>query len=135
MVAPLTTALMRSVPSRQAGLASAINNALSRVGPQLAGALIFVVVTATFYASLGRQLPEVDVNAPSVREAFQPLNQPAPGLPSAHVIAAREASTDAFRLGMLTATGLLVLGALANAAGINNRQAGSVADSSPVSDG
>jgi len=51
MVAPLTTALMRSVPGRQAGLASAINNAISRVGPQLAGALIFIVVTASFYAT------------------------------------------------------------------------------------
>jgi EmrB/QacA subfamily drug resistance transporter len=134
MVAPLTTALMRSVPSRQAGLASAINNALSRVGPQLAGALIFVVVTATFYASLGAQLPEVDVNVPSVRADFQPLNQPAPHLSAEHVSAAREASTDAFRLGMLTAAGLLVLGALANAAGISNRQAGSAADASSVSD-
>ena len=34
------------VPGRQAGLASAINNAISRVGPQLAGAVIFVIVTA-----------------------------------------------------------------------------------------
>src|SRR5205814_2332982 len=36
-VAPLTTALMRSVPGHKSGLASAINNAISRVGPQLAG--------------------------------------------------------------------------------------------------
>ena len=42
MVAPLTTALMTSVPKHNAGVASAVNNAISRVGPQLAGALIFV---------------------------------------------------------------------------------------------
>lgn len=123
MVAPLTTALMRSVPARQAGLASAINNALSRVGPQLAGALIFIVVTATFYASLQVQLPQLDVNEAQVREDLPPLNAPAQHVPSAQAIAAREASTDAFRLGMATAAGLLVLGALANAAGISNRQA------------
>src|SRR5262245_59345772 len=37
LVAPLTTALMTSVPVRNSGLGSAINNAISRVGPQLAG--------------------------------------------------------------------------------------------------
>ena len=67
MVAPLTTALMRSVPGRQAGVASAINNAISRVGPQLAGALIFVIVTASFYSVLGGLVPGLDVSSPDVR--------------------------------------------------------------------
>ena len=65
LVAPLTTALMTSVPVRNSGVASAINNAISRVGPQLAGALIFVFLTANFYALPGlaaarceRQRPE-----------------------------------------------------------------------------
>src|SRR5437762_8578132 len=57
MVAPLTTALMTSVPVRNSGLGSAINNAISRVGPQLAGALIFIFLTATFYAYLAPRLP------------------------------------------------------------------------------
>ena len=39
LVAPLTTALMSSVPTRNSGLASAINNAISRIGPLLAGAV------------------------------------------------------------------------------------------------
>ena len=39
MVAPLTTALMSSVPKHNSGVASAVNNAISRVGPQLAGAV------------------------------------------------------------------------------------------------
>jgi hypothetical protein len=40
LVAPLTTAVMTSIPSRNAGVGSAINNAVSRVGPQLAGAIV-----------------------------------------------------------------------------------------------
>jgi len=48
MVAPLTTALMTSVPARNSGVASAINNAISRVGSPLVNALIFVAVAASF---------------------------------------------------------------------------------------
>lgn len=123
MVAPLTTALMRSVPGRQAGLASAINNAISRVGPQLAGALIFVIVTASFYNSLAARVPGLDVGSAQVRAAIAPLNQPGPSVPPEQVAAAREASTEAFHLAMLTSAALLFLGALANAAWISNGQA------------
>jgi EmrB/QacA subfamily drug resistance transporter len=123
MVAPLTTALMRSVPGRQAGVASAINNAISRVGPQLAGALIFVIVTASFYAALAARVPGLDVNSPQVREALPPLNAPAPTVPAEQVVVAREASTEAFRLAMLGNFALLMVGAATNAVGISNRQA------------
>jgi EmrB/QacA subfamily drug resistance transporter len=123
MVAPLTTALMRSVPGRQAGLASAINNAISRVGPQLAGALIFIVVTASFYATLGSLVPGLDTGSTQVRHDIPPIDRPALTVPAEQVTAARTASTDAFHLAMLTASGLLVAGALANGLFISNRQA------------
>lgn len=123
MVAPLTTALMRSVPGRQAGVGSAINNAISRVGPQLAGALIFVVVTATFYSQLAARVPGLDVSSPEVRAALPPLNEPDQGVPPDQVAAARVASTEAFHLAMIGTFGLLVLGAVTNAVGIDNRRA------------
>ena len=123
MVAPLTTALMRSVPVRQAGIASAVNNAISRVGPQLAGALIFVIVTASFYASLAARLPGLDVNSHEVRAAIPPLNAPAPEVPPDQMLAAHAASTEAFHLAMVTAAGLLALGAAVNWLGISDRQA------------
>ena len=123
MVAPLTTALMRSVPGRQAGVASAINNAISRVGPQLAGALIFVIVTASYFSSLAALVPGLDVNSREVRAALPPLNQPAAGVPPEQVEAARIASTEAFHLAMIGTSALLLLGAATNALGIDNRRA------------
>jgi EmrB/QacA subfamily drug resistance transporter len=76
MVAPLTTALMTSVPARNSGVASAINNAISRVGSPLVNALIFVAVAASFYATIGQQVPET-----SVREIFHSRPAPPPSRP------------------------------------------------------
>ncbi|GAC1472892.1 MAG: MFS transporter [Candidatus Dormibacteraceae bacterium] len=119
MVAPLTTALMTSVPVRNSGIGSAINNAISRVGPQLAGALVFVFLTANFYAALAPRLPGVDVVSNSFRSQVSPLNAPAdPQL----IAIVRDASTSSFHLAMLVGAGLLLAGALVNAIGIRNAQ-------------
>ncbi len=120
MVAPLTTALMTSVPQRRAALGSAINNAISRVGPQIAGALIFVAITASFYGSLGARVPGLDTSSEALRHAVAPFNAPDPGTPAALVAAARSASTDAFHLAMEIAAGLLLAGAALNLAGIRD---------------
>lgn len=124
LVAPLTTTLMGSVPSVNSGLASAINNAISRIGPLLAGAVIFIGVSATFYAGLQARVPSLDTGAAAVREAIQPLNAPRPEVPAAQVAAAREASTDAFHLAVLIAALLCGAGAAANAVGIRNPKPG-----------
>lgn len=119
-VAPLTTALMTSVPAYNSGLASAINNAISRVGPQLAGALIFIFLTARFYVDLGVRLPGVEVAVQTFRNEVSPLNTPAdPGL----VAAVREASTASFHLAMWISAGLLLAGAVVNLVGIRDRPA------------
>jgi EmrB/QacA subfamily drug resistance transporter len=120
MVAPLTTALMTSVPVRNSGLGSAINNAISRVGPQLAGALIFVFLTNTFYSTLASLVPGLDVTSESFRSQVSPLNTP----PDPNLVAAvRDASTSSFHLAMVIGTALLVAGAIVNAVGIRNQQA------------
>jgi EmrB/QacA subfamily drug resistance transporter len=130
MVAPLTTAVMTSVPEHNSGVASAINNAISRVGPQLAGALIFVAIASSFYASLGQQVPGLDTSNEQVRTAIAPLNQPDPDeqVPvngeqvDADSLAneADVASTQAFHLAMIIGAGLLIAGAAVNAIGIRN---------------
>jgi EmrB/QacA subfamily drug resistance transporter len=127
MVAPLTTALMTSVPSLNSGVASAINNAISRVGPQLAGAVIFIAITSSFYAGLHARMTTVDVDDPSFRKNVAPLNARlvTDGSPEVGAIIAawRDESTDAFHLAMVISTGLLFAGAAVNALGIENRPA------------
>ncbi|MFN2489640.1 MAG: MFS transporter [Actinomycetota bacterium] len=120
MVAPLTTALMRSVPVRHAGIASAFNNAVSRVGPQLAGALIVVAISATFYATLQDLVPQVDVSSRRVQEQVGPLNPPTSDAPERLAEAARDASTSAFHVAMLVAASMCFGGAVVNALGIRN---------------
>jgi EmrB/QacA subfamily drug resistance transporter len=117
LVAPLTTALMRSVPMQKAGLGSAINNAISRVGPQLAGALIFVFLTASFYSYIATRRADINVNDPTFRKAVSPLN-PA-GIPGLGELV-RDASTASFHLAMMVGAALLIVGAIVNAVGIQD---------------
>ncbi len=119
MVAPLTTALMTSVPSSKSGVASAINNAISRVGSPLVNALIFVAVASAFYASIAEQVPGTPVDTREFRIEVAPLNQPEDA--SAQIqSAARTASTEAFHFAMFVAAGLLLVGSAVNALGIRN---------------
>jgi hypothetical protein len=120
VVAPLTTALMSSVPVQKAGLGSAINNAISRVGSPLIGAVLFIAITATFYPTLSGLVPGLNVDDPEVRERIQPLTSTPDDIDPALADAARQASTDAFHLSMLVSAGLLVAGAAVNAIGIRN---------------
>lgn len=116
MVAPLTTALMTSVPVGNSGLASAINNAISRIGPVLATAVIFIGVSATFYAGIAERVPEVDVSRPEVRAELPPLSVADEARGPELVAASREASTEAFRLAMLIGGLLCLAGAAVNLA-------------------
>jgi predicted MFS family arabinose efflux permease len=133
MVAPLTTALMRSLEVRHSGLASAINNAISRIGPQLIGAALFIALSSSFYAGMAARVPSLDVSRPEVRENLSPLDRPDPDEPEIQQIAreadagldelhqaAREASTDAFHIAMLVSAAACALGALVNGVGIRN---------------
>ena len=118
IVAPLTSTLMSSVPVRNAGIGSAINNAVSRVGTPLLGAVLFIIVSATFYSSLGAAVPGLDTNDPAVRSTFPPLNQPTHQVPPEQAQAAVSASVDAFHVASVAAMILLLGGAAANYFGL-----------------
>jgi predicted MFS family arabinose efflux permease len=134
VVAPLTSTLMSSVPVSNAGLASAVNNAISRVGQPLLSAVIFIVITASFYTSLAAKVPGVDPNDPTLRAAVQPLDRPIDGTQPAIVAAAREASTDAFHLALLVSAALLAAGGAVNFVGLRPvPSSGRMAAASPPS--
>ena len=110
VVAPLTTTLMGSIPGRFSGLGSAINNAISRVGQPLLGALMFIAVSATFYATLSSELPGIDTTSEVTRHDFPPMNVPVGGPTPEQLVAARDASIDAFHQASLVGVVLLAIG-------------------------
>ncbi len=134
VVAPLTSTLMGSIPARNSGLGSAINNALSRVGQPLLGAVIFVAITASFYTGLASRVPGLDPSDPAVRAAIAPLNPPVAGTPADELAAAKAASVDAFHLAALVSAALMIAGSAVSAVGLRagTAERRPVADAEPV---
>ncbi len=70
IVAPLTTAVMESLPSNEAGIASGVNNAVSRIAGLLAVAVFGLVLSAGFNRALNRSLTQIELS-PSLRQSIE----------------------------------------------------------------
>ena len=66
-VAPLTTAVMESVPASETGIASGVNNAVSRIAGLLAVAVFGLVLSAGFNRTLNHSLSRMQLS-PTVRQ-------------------------------------------------------------------
>jgi EmrB/QacA subfamily drug resistance transporter len=123
-VAPLTTAVMGAVGESHAGVASGINNAVSRCAGLLAVAVLGLVLLGVFSHSLDRRLaglnlpPETRQSLTAERTRLANLQAPASATPQvrATVHAAVDgAFVDGFRRVMLVAAGLALLASLSAA--------------------
>lgn len=126
-VAPLTATVLDSVAERRVGIASGVNNGVSRVAGLLAIAVLGAVISAHFGASLDSGLGSRPLSAGAQRSVgdakAQPLGVPkTAGLGPAEAVRLRaasvSASTSAFHLGVGLAGLLMIVGGVASGFGI-----------------
>lgn len=128
-VAPLTAAILAGVPEREAGIGSAVNNAVARVAGLIATVTLGALVAAQFSSSLDQSVARRPLT-PAGQSAVAEAKRLTLGRPSVADVPAREAATitagsnaasvDAFRLGIEVAGGLVIVGGLIGGAGIRN---------------
>jgi EmrB/QacA subfamily drug resistance transporter len=124
VIAPLTTTALNSVSGQHSGLASGVNNAVSRTASLLAVAIMGVFVFATFSSALDDRLAGLDLS-PSQQSAMdrekpdlgaaEPPQSMDDQTASAIEQAVDEAFLAGFRLAMYVAAGLSLLSALSAA--------------------
>jgi EmrB/QacA subfamily drug resistance transporter len=128
-VAPLTATVLDSVDEHRVGIASGVNNGVSRVAGLLAIAVLGAVISAGFGVKLDDRLgtaPLSPAAAAEVEEAKEkPLAVPAaedlPPAEAARVTqAAEDASTSSFRLGIGIAGILMIIGGVVAGLGVQN---------------
>ena len=95
-VTPLTTTVMNAVPGNRVGIASGINNAISRAAGLLAIAVFGIVMLQVFNHALDRHLTKIDIST-SARQSLddQRINLAAATLPNEIAPATRDAVRNA----------------------------------------
>lgn len=122
-IPPLTTAVMGAVSDHQSGIASGVNNAVSRTAQLLAIAVFGIVVAGVFGAELGDRLGGIASLPPEARAAIEAQEGDLgaaevpdgldPAMASAAAGAIDEAFVASFRVAMLLGAGMALLSAVA----------------------
>jgi EmrB/QacA subfamily drug resistance transporter len=124
VIAPLTTTAMNSVSGSHSGLASGVNNAVSRTGSLLAIPVLGIVVFIAFSASLDARVSALDL-PPQAQQQLESEKvdlggaQVPEGLDGEMAVAVQRAIDEAFvagfRIAMFVAAGLALMSAVAAA--------------------
>ena len=111
-VAPLTTTMIDSVPQEHVGLASGINNAVSRIAGLLAIAVLGALLSVVFSARLDLRLAPLSPQQRNAVEAQRSAMAAAHLRDPAETAAVNGAYLDGFRAVSLTCAALTVLSAV-----------------------
>jgi EmrB/QacA subfamily drug resistance transporter len=123
-VAPLTAAILGDVTPVQAGIASAINNAVARIAGLVAVAAVGAIVAAQFSSVVGHKMLSSSVPPGAITAAKQITLQTTPPSPYQHDPAFHQALSDAsvsaFHSGVVTIAALMIGGGVISLVGIRN---------------
>ena len=122
-VAPLTTTVMNSVPQSQAGIASGVNNAVSRIAGLLAVAVFGLMLYAGFNRALNHRLDALSLS-PAERQDVDRVRPSLAATKSDNLLVNRaiaESFLSGYRVILWAAIGLALASAL-SARGLNPEQ-------------
>jgi hypothetical protein len=125
-VAPLTTVVMNSVSQKNAGTASGVNNAVSRVASLLALAVFGVIFSPLFGRELQSNLQRSSLS-PEVQQSIFSQHDKLAAIHTEDAEATRAvegAFVSSFRVVLMVATGLSVLSSIAAGILIRSSAAG-----------
>jgi EmrB/QacA subfamily drug resistance transporter len=123
-VAPLTTTVMNSVEQQHAGIASGINNAVSRIAALLAVAVFGAMLSGVFQSALGRNLETLSL-PPTARAEIESQRSKLAAIPTKDVRAEqaiRASFISGFRAIAWAAVALAVASSLSAAALVSNEE-------------
>jgi EmrB/QacA subfamily drug resistance transporter len=123
-IAPLTTTVMIAVPKERTGVASGINNAIARIASLLAVAILGIVFTWSYDATLTTRLSQLNIPQ-KVLPGGERLATPGPAIHTQNVdvaIAQNDAINAALRAVALVCAGCALAGAALAATTIGVRK-------------
>lgn len=128
-VAPLTATALNSVPEHQVGVASGINNGVSRIAGLLAIAILGALIAGSFTSTIDDNLSGAQLSPQAQRAVSKAKDKPLGAADTADLAATEaatvddavtDASTKSFHLGIAAGGILMIIGGVIAGIGLRN---------------